>query len=305
MSFRFDLQDAFTVISPSLHRSSSFFSQQHLGAPDEVVQQARNTATAKGYTMAVPTGKCPSCGSSASGRFCTHCGAALGTPMCPACKAPAALGSAHCNECGAHIHPTASSVPVVARNSWIIAGATATIIILTIVVWVTAAHPPTGTAAVAGTSAVGVTDLSQLSPRELAYELFDRVMRAHEQGNQSEVAKFASMAIIAHGQLGELDRDARYHVGLLYAVAGPMEMALVQADSLEVESPGHLFAAMLRGSVSRVRADTVALHRAYRSFLDNYSGEMATGKAEYQEHATSVNAFLREAQSAFPELSGT
>ena len=255
--------------------------------------------------MTAPTGKCLSCGNSASGRFCTHCGAALGRPMCPACNVPAAAGSAYCDECGAHIRPGVSGAPVVARNSWIIAGATATIIILAIVAWVTAAHPPTGTAAAAGTSAVGATDLSQLSPRELAYELFDRVMRAHEQGNQSEVAQFASMAISAHGQLGEMDRDSRYHVGLLYAVAGPMELALVQADSLESESPGHLFAAMLRGSVSRVRADTVALHRAYRSFLDNYSREMATGKAEYQEHTTSVSTFLREARSAFPEAGGT
>ena len=49
---------------------------------------------------------------------------------------------------------------------------------------------------------------------------------------------------------------------------------MVHADSLEIGVPGHLFTAMLRGGVARVRGDTAALHSAYRAFLENYDSEM-------------------------------
>jgi len=60
--------------------------------------------------------------------------------------------------------------------------------------------------------------------------------------------------------------------------------------------PGHLFGAMLRGSIARVRRDTVELRSAYRAFLDNYESETATGRAEYLEHSTSIETFLAQAR---------
>jgi hypothetical protein len=55
---------------------------------------------------------------------------------------------------------------------------------------------------------------------------------------------------------------------------------------------------MLRGSIARVRRDTVELHRVYRAFLDDYESEMAAGRAEYLEHSTSIETFLAQAREA-------
>jgi len=136
-----------------------------------------------------------------------------------------------------------------------------------------------------------------MTPQQQADSLFNLVMWSHQQGDYAEVGTFAPRAIEAYQRLGELSNDARYHVGVLYSVGGPMEMALVHADSLEIGVPGHLFSAMLRGGVARVQRDTPALHRAYGAFLEHYDSEMETGRTEYQDHATRVEAFLAEARN--------
>ena len=137
-----------------------------------------------------------------------------------------------------------------------------------------------------------------MSPQQRADSLFNAVMWAHSRGDQFEVVSFAALALEAYRLLRPLSNDARFHIGTIYSVAGPMEMALVQADSLELDGPGHLFGAMLRGSVARVRRDTVELRSAYRAFLDNYESETATGRAEYLEHSTSIETFLAQARDA-------
>ena len=166
---------------------------------------------------------------------------------------------------------------------------------LAAVVWGSAARPPAQQAAAIAPAPV---DFSTFTPQARADTLFNTVMWAHSRGDQGGVMNFAPVALEAYAALAVMTADSRYHVGTIYSVAGPMEMALVQADSLELAFRGHLFAAMLRGSVARVRQDTAALDQAYRSFLDSYESEMAAGRSEYQEHTTTVNAFLAEAREA-------
>jgi hypothetical protein len=167
------------------------------------------------------------------------------------------------------------------------------IVALVAVVWSTAARPPAATLALSSQ-----LDLSMMTPQQQADSLFNRVMWAHQSGDYAEVSTFGPRAIEAYGGLGQLSNDARYNVGVLYSVSGPMEMALVHADSLEIGVPGHLFSALLRGGVARVQGDTAALHSAYRAFLESYDSEMESGRTEYQDHATSVEGFLTEARSA-------
>ncbi len=135
-----------------------------------------------------------------------------------------------------------------------------------------------------------------MSPQEQATRLFDRVMRAHEAGDTEEVAFFGPMAIQAHKILGVLDRDSRYHLALLHSVSGTPGLALAHADSLDLEVPGHLFAAMLRGSIARMEGDSLRLRQASSAFLDSYDTEMALGRGEYQQHTTSIERFLEEAR---------
>ncbi len=176
-------------------------------------------------------------------------------------------------------------------------GGLAVVAVLVAVVWSTVGRPPAARAP-GGIGQAATTDLSQMSPQEQAHRLFDRVMRAHEAGDAEEVAFFGPMAIQAHQLFGVLDRDARYHLALLHSVSGTPGLALIQADSLDLEAPGHLFGAMLRGSIARMQGDSLRLGEAYAAFLANYDEEMAVGRGEYQEHATSIEAFLEEARAA-------
>ena len=136
-----------------------------------------------------------------------------------------------------------------------------------------------------------------MTPREQADRLFDRVMREHEAGNADQVTFFAPMTLQAYEILGPLDNDARYHVGLINAISGEPQAALAQADSLEIETAGHLFAPMLRSGVYQALGQDADVQRSYATFLENYETEMARGRPEYDMHSTSLSTFLTEARS--------
>ena len=181
---------------------------------------------------------------------------------------------------------------------WMVAGA-AVLVLLFVVIARVVLRPEQATASVASANAtVAAPDISQMSPRESADRLFDRIMRAHEQGNDSELQFFVPMALQAYGLIGELDNDARYHVGLIHAVSGQTEVALAHADSLELSSPHHLFVPMLRATVYRGQQDVLSLRRAYELFLDAYPDESALSNAEYEQHRRAIDAFLTEARNA-------
>ena len=179
----------------------------------------------------------------------------------------------------------------------IVGGGAAVLVALIALVWFTASRRPTQPPPVAPGLGVATTDITQMSPREQANRLFDRVMAAQERGDQQEVDFFAPMAIQTHALLGALDNDARYHLGLLHTVGGSREAALVQADSLELAVPGHLFAAMLRATVALAGGDDAELARTREAFLEVYDREVASARPEYSEHATSIDTFLAEARS--------
>lgn len=245
--------------------------------------------------------KCLSCGNEASGKFCSHCGAALAGANCPSCAAPLTAGARFCHVCG-----TPLGVPrrAMSRNQavpWIVAGVAVALLVVVFVAR-SGGPPAVGSAAApAGAPAMGgaaTTDLTQMSPREQADRLFNRVMTASENGNAQEVTFFAPMALQAYGMLGKLDPDARYHVGLIEAATGNEAGAAAQADTLDKESPRHLFAPLLRWEAANKRTDTAAMRRTYRQFLDNYDKEIASGKVEYTDHKTRLEAFREEARGA-------
>lgn len=241
---------------------------------------------------------CPSCGHRATGKFCNQCGAALANPSCPSCAAVVPAGSPFCHECGNRLAPGGRVARSASHQPWVIMGGLAVVAVLVAVVWSTVGRPLPAAPAPGGIGQAATTDLSQMSPQEQAYRLFDRVMSAHEAGDAEQVAFFGPMAIQAHQLLGVLDRDGRYHLALLHSVSGTPGLALIHADSLDLEAPGHLFGAMLRGSIARLQGDSLRLREAYTVFLDSYDEEMTVGRGEYQEHATSIEVFLAEARAA-------
>lgn len=252
--------------------------------------------------------KCPRCGADAAGKFCSNCGAALAGASCANCGAPLTAGARFCHVCGT---PLGAPQRPAGRNQmipWIVA---AVAVALLVVVFVARSGGPSSSLAGGpgrggassstpgeGPGAAATTDLSSMTPREQADRLFDRVMRAQEGGNTSEVTFFGPMAIQAYRMIGKPDADARFHVGLIEAALNNEAAATAQADTLAQEAPRHLFVLLIRWEVANRKGDTAGIRRIYRQFLDRYDAEMASGKSEYQMHRTRLEAFRDEARGA-------
>jgi Double zinc ribbon len=241
--------------------------------------------------------KCPSCGANASGKFCSTCGARLGAATCAACGAPLSAGARFCHACGAAAGAPAPGLRPTPRGPllpWMLAGGA--IVVLLVVLAVTLLRPGAPAPAVEVPSGGGAApvDLTQLTPREAADRLFERVMTAEERGDTAEMVRFAPMALQAYQMVGPLDVDARYHIGLISLAVDNLDGAAAQADSIVLAAPSHLFAPVLRARVALERGDAAARRRAEQAFLDRYEAEFARSLPEYQLHGALLEKYREE-----------
>jgi hypothetical protein len=256
--------------------------------------------------MTTPTSlSCPACGAAASGKFCNACGASLTSRACAHCRAELSPQARFCHRCG---HPTGPGTRQAAassdRTAWVIAGILCVLLLGGIAYKVARnAAPPavpdmanTG-AGVPGGSAGQAPDISTMTPRERFDRLFNRIMQAAERGDSTEVRRFTPMALGAYQQLDSLDIDARYHAAVVHLGVGDFAPALALADTILRESPGHLFAYLIRGTAARFQNNPTAEARAERDFLSHYRAEMAAKRVEYLEHQPSLDEFKKEAEA--------
>ena len=168
--------------------------------------------------------KCPTCGTNATGKFCHNCGATLGKRTCAKCGAALTGGAKFCHACGASAADVAGGAATRPGDiPWfLVGGVVVVLLVIVAVVQLKPGTPPPAPAAPAA-QAPGPVDLSQLTPREAADRLFDRVMISREAGKLDTAAFFAPMAIRAYGMLDALDLDARFHIGLLEVENGKRE----------------------------------------------------------------------------------
>jgi mono/diheme cytochrome c family protein len=144
----------------------------------------------------------------------------------------------------------------------------------------------------------GAPDISQLTPREAADRLFNRVMASNEEGNLAEARRFAPMAIEAYASLPALDRDAHYHLALIHGVTGDRAMYDQQIAALRLGAPNHLLALALEHDAAEKSGDRAAVERTRAAFAAAYDGEIVQARPEYEAHLNAIEKLRALAPAA-------
>ena len=274
--------------------------------------------------MATATTTCPTCGASATGKFCAECGTPLGDATCASCHAPLSPGAKYCHRCGTPVGERAPR-PVGERGlAGALPWAVAAISLLALVALVAGqrfarSRAPEAQAATVDTTAgavgamgasageqgsvqssaqspVRAPDISNLTPEEQADRLFNRVMTLFEQGDTARVQFMAPMAVEAYQRLSPKTADQRYHLGRIGAVTGVATLASAQADSILRERPTHLLGLILAAQGARMRGDEGTARGYDRRLLAALPAEQKAALPEYRQHTNDITRAVEAAR---------
>lgn len=259
-------------------------------------------------TTATSLKTCPNCSAPVAGRFCSECGAAVADAACAGCRSLLSPGAKFCHRCGTAV----GSAPVAATEQRSAASAlpwaVAAIALLALVALVagqrfggtrtpaapsqTAALPPAG----GGTEPGRAPDISNLSPRERADRLYDRMMRLSSEGKTDSLQFFAPMALSVYQSVGPMDADLRYDFGRVAEVAGAVEVARAQADTILASDSTHLLGLVLAIRAAQLRNDAAAAAGFRRRLIAAEPTETPKQLPEYQRHQSDILDALAEAR---------
>jgi hypothetical protein len=252
---------------------------------------------------------CPNCAAPTTGRFCSECGAAVAETACTGCRSLLTPGAKFCHRCGT----AAGSQPATVAQrtpTTALPWAVAAIAMLAVIALVagqrfaaTRAPAPAGTEAPFAGGAPGgapdgvrAPDISNLSPRERADRLFDRMMRLSSEGKADSVQFFAPMALSVYQTIGALDADLRYDYGRVAEIAGEPTIATAQADSILAADSTHLLGLVLAVRAAQLRGDSTAAATFRRRLLSSEPAESAKRLPEYERHQSDILEALADAR---------
>ncbi len=237
----------------------------------------------------------------------TFCAMTDATQKCPVCGASNPARAKFCGECGAPMRAAAAAASTSAPAGrgavlpWFVAGCFVIALQTTIiVVSLHRAGDAVPDAVASANSAAPVAsrgaapDISNLSPREAADRLYERIARAAESGDTAQVQFFSPMAENAYANITPLDADGHLHLGLIYLANGNSAGAMAEGDSISRQFGTHLFGPLLKARGAAAAHNTAAAREAYRVFLANYDAERRKNLPEYTQH----DALLTETRAA-------
>lgn len=147
-------------------------------------------------------------------------------------------------------------------------------------------------------------DLSQMSPRDIADRLFDRVMRLSGEGKADSAQFFATMALQNYARMPAagvpFDADLRYDMGRIAEVAGDAAVAAAQADTILRAQPQHLLGLVLAIKAAALQGDAARAADARRRLVAAAPAERKRGIEEYERHGNDIDAALRQAAVPAP-----
>ena len=270
------------------------------------------------------TRPCPTCGAVVpSGRFCGECGASLDGASCPACRTRLEAGARFCHRCGTALGVRAQPLtgPVPPRQlPTLLPWAVAVLALVALGAFVAGrsigggggaavddsqtaqaaqdapATSADGSVGADGGGAIRAPDISNMSPRERADRLYDRVMRLNEEGKSDSVDFFAPMVMSAYQMLGALDLDQHYDLGRVGEVTGAAPLARAEADTILRADPTHLLGLALAARVATDAHQDAAARSYYRRLVAAEKTERAKNLPEYARHGHDIDAALAEAK---------
>jgi hypothetical protein len=132
-------------------------------------------------------------------------------------------------------------------------------------------------------------DISNMTPRERAQRLFDRVMRYAGEGKKDSLLTFAPMAIASLEMLGpDLDLDGRYDMARVALEADMPNVAAAQADTILQKAPTHLLGLALKARTLSLAGDTKGAAAALAAFAAARESELKKKLPEYEMHAADI-----------------
>lgn len=132
-----------------------------------------------------------------------------------------------------------------------------------------------------------------MSPRDRADRLYDRVMRLVDEGKADSAVFFSTMAVGAYEALAPFDADLRYDYGRMAEVAGDLDLAQAQADSILLSSPNHLLGLVLSARVATLKGEIERELTLYDRLVAAKDAELAKNLAEYSRHMPDIEAATR------------
>lgn len=141
-------------------------------------------------------------------------------------------------------------------------------------------------------------DISSLSPQERAERLYTRIMILNSEGKADSVQFFAPMALAAYQMLEPLNADQRYDMGRVAEVAGQIDVARAQADTILRSAPTHLLGLILASRAADLLSLSSQKADFNRRLLAAEKSELATRKAEYDRHEDDIKRAVADARTA-------
>jgi hypothetical protein len=294
------------------------------------------TLTCPGCGKSASGNFCASCGTPLGGRFCNQCGAKVdsGAAFCSECgagmngaAAPGSAGKRAAAGAGAGggsktgggaragskggtgtprqgAQAAGSSGEGVGNMGWWLAAAMMVVVMFFMIrpiIWPEdpAQSVPSPFAGAGGAPAGqrAVTDISNMSPREAAIRLFNRVMTAAEQNNDGEVTMFLPMAIQAYQLIDTLDPVTHYHLSRLQLMATFSQDALGTAQAGLELNGDHLLNLYAAGDAALTLGDTAMAREYFGKILQVWDAQMASGNVDYQAHAGQMDAIRQYAEA--------
>lgn len=205
-----------------------------------------------------------------------------------------------CHDCGFSIDGVAPRVGAGTVSPWLRWGipgaAVIALLLLSLRTDNRAAEPPSSRAA-PGPGSASPPDISSMSPGERADRLFNRVMQLWSEGKADSATFFAPMAVAAFEAVSPMTAHTRYDLGLVALVAGEVERASAQSDTILATRSNHLLGLALAARVADTRGDSVGAHAARRRLVAAEKAELAAGLPEYRDHEADLRAMIDSARS--------